>query len=295
MNLIEPLNAMPLASVQTLVFAGGGNRCWWQAGLLSRLLQWGWELPTQLVGTSAGAAVATSFMADGPQAAVDACLRLYRQNTSVFEWGGRSQGRWAFAHRHTYPAWIESFLHAGNFPSVMTSRLRLQVGLTRLAPALGLAGSVAVGTLAYAIDKHVRNSIHPRLPRLLGLRQDFVDLHACSSVAEAQTLLAAAAAAPPFLPAQRISGALALDGGYADNAPIPAQSEAEKSTTLVLLTRHYPRLPTLFRMAGRSYLQPSQRVPVSTWDCTERTTVRDALSLGERDATDALNAGSLRI
>lgn len=44
--------------IHTLVFAGGGNRCMWQGGLLERLLAEGLSLPTQLVGTSAGAAVA---------------------------------------------------------------------------------------------------------------------------------------------------------------------------------------------------------------------------------------------
>lgn len=50
-----------LDDIHTLAFAGGGNRCWWQAGVVSQLLDMGWKLPPTLVGTSAGAAIATSL------------------------------------------------------------------------------------------------------------------------------------------------------------------------------------------------------------------------------------------
>jgi hypothetical protein len=49
--------------LQTLAFAGGGNRCWWQAGLLTHLQAQGAQLQAKLVGTSAGAAIAASFLA----------------------------------------------------------------------------------------------------------------------------------------------------------------------------------------------------------------------------------------
>ena len=83
--------------------------------------------------------------------------------------------------------------------------------------------------------------------------------------------------------AQRVNGQWGFDGGYADNAPIPHQTEAEKAKTLVLLTRHYHDLPASFQWNGRTYWQPSQKVPVSTWDCRPGTTVDAAFDLGIRD------------
>jgi len=284
MHQPEPIAASALPDIDTLVFAGGGNRCWWQAGVVSHLQQTGWQLPRQLVGTSAGAAVATACMTEhGPQPALDACLRLYAANPRVLDWRGLARLKLRFAHQHIYPAWVQSFLHPGSFAQLLASPSRLRVGLTRPARGLGMAGSIVAGTLAYVVDKHLWHSIHPRLPRLIGLRQDFADLHDCRTVADAQTLLSAAAAAPPFMSSQQVGGASAIDGGFTDNAPIPAQSAAEKARTLVLLTRHYPKLPLLFCWRGRVYWQPSQRVPVSTWDCTPRTTVREAHALGEQD------------
>jgi predicted acylesterase/phospholipase RssA len=116
----------------------------------------------------------------------------------------------------------------------------------------------------------------------------------CSDIEMAQSLLIAAASAPPIMSARPVGGGPAIDGGYTDNAPIPPQSEQERSTTLVMLTRHYPKLPPLFRWHGRTYWQPSQRIPVSTWDCTSKTTVHEAYDLGAQDSIQALQTGLLR-
>lgn len=270
--------------IRTLVFAGGGNRCWWQAGVLHHLQSLSWTLPPLLVGTSAGAGVATSCLTIGPKAAMEACLRLYAENRRMFAWRELWRGKLRFAQQHIYPAWVASFLDTEAFEAVKRSSVRMRVGFTRPARALGLAGSVAMGSLLYALDRSVWHSIHPRLPRWLGLRQEFIDLHTSTSSEDARELLLAAAAAPPFIHARRVRGRPAIDGGFTDSAPIPPQSAAEKANTLVLLTRHYPRRPPLFSWRGRRSWQLSAPVPVSTWDCTVRTTVRGAFTLGEADA-----------
>jgi hypothetical protein len=208
----------------------------------------------------------------------------------MFEWRG-----WRFAHQRIYPAWLASFVNDETFEAVLLAPQQLRVALTRPARALGLGGSVVAGTLAYLVDKYVWNRLHPRLPAMLGLRQEFVDLHQCSTLAEAQTLLTAAAAAPPFLRAQRVAGRHAIDGGYLDSVPVPEQDEAARSTTLVMLTRHHPKLPALFRHQGRYYLQPSRRVPVSTWDCTRRTDIGAAFALGDEDARNGFSGGLLHL
>ncbi|MDO1529682.1 patatin-like phospholipase family protein [Fulvimonas sp. R45] len=293
--LVESLASLDLNAIDTLVFAGGGNRCWWQAGAISHLLAQHWRLPAQLVGTSAGAAVAAAFLTAGPQAALASCQRLYADRTRMFEWRGLLRGRLHFAHRHIYPAWLASFVDARHFEAFRQSSNQLQVAITRPARWLGLRGSVAIATLAYLADKLLRGPLHPRLPRLLGLRQELRALHECASLDEARALLAAAGAALPFIPSRRIEGRPAFDGGYTDNAPLPVQSAGERARTLVLLTRRYPKLPPLFRIDGRTYWQPSTRIPVGMLDCTARATVLDAWALGERNAREALANGRLRI
>lgn len=284
MKKIIPLPKLDLGRIETLAFAGGGNRCWWQGGLVEQLMAHGWRLPRQLVGTSAGAAVAAACLSAGPVAALDACRQLYADNKQLWDWRGLKRFQLKFAHQHIYPAWVESFVTPEHFDAIRRSGSELLVAVTHPARWLGLKGSVAAASVAYLLDKKMLHSIHPRLPGFLGLRQGFFKLSQCSSALDARTLLQGAAAALPFMPAQRVAGRWAMDGGYTDNAPLPTQTPAEKASTLVLLTRHYPQLPTLFQWRGRSYWQPSQKIPVSTWDCRPTTTVREAFELGRADA-----------
>ncbi len=278
------LTRLDLSQFQTLAFAGGGNRCWWQGGAVSWLQSQGFRLPAELVGTSAGAGVAAALITGRAQRAMQACQQLYAGNASMFDLAALKRLRLRFGHAHIYPAWVASYVNVETFDALRSAPTRLRVAITQPARWLGVAGSVLAGTLAYLVDKHVAHTIHPRLPRWLGLRQAFFDLQDCTTVQSAQTLLYAAATAPPFMPVRAWQGMAALDGGFTDNAPIHAQTPAEKAATLVLLTRHYPRLPQLFRWRERTYWQPSAPVPVSTWDCTPRTTVQAAWALGEHDA-----------
>jgi predicted acylesterase/phospholipase RssA len=109
-------------------------------------------------------------------------------------------------------------------------------------------------------------------------------LHELTSLQASRALLCAAAAAPPLMPPVKIQGLDAFDGGYSDNAPIAARTAAKDKETFILLTRHYPERNPLFIHEGRTYLQPSRPVPVSTWDCTAKASVMDAFTLGYEDA-----------
>lgn len=281
-------NAQVSPKPSTLALAGGGNRCWWQAGAISRLLEAGWSPPQQWVGTSAGAAIAAACLTTGPEAALAACRELYAGTTRIFAWQGLRRGRLEFAHQTIYPAWLATFVNDKTFGQLRDCGASLQVAVTRPSRVFGLGISVAIGTLAYIIDKKVRHSIHPRLPGLLGLRQEFIEITGCNGALDAHRVLLAAAAPPPIMPAVRLAGDYAFDGGYTDNAPIPAQNHAQRCGTLVMLTRHYPKRPTLFRFRDRLYWQPSRPIPVSTWDCTERATIDAAFSLGREDASSML-------
>jgi predicted patatin/cPLA2 family phospholipase len=272
------------SDMDVLAFAGGGNRCWWQAGVVAHLMDKGWKLPETLVGTSAGAAVAASCLTTGPEAALAACVRLYADNQHLFHWRGLAKLKLHFAHQQTYPEWITSIVNTDSFATLQQAKQKLWVAISRPARFLGLHGSVAAGTLAYIVDKKISHSIHPRLPKFLGLRQEFLRLEQSVSVQAAQDFLNAAAGAPPFTHPVALGGQWAFDGGYVDNAPIPKQSTEQQTKTLVLLTRHYPNRPSLFQLHGRTYWQPSQAVPVSTWDCTAKSTVCAAFDLGVQDA-----------
>ena len=242
------------------------------------------DLTPKHTATSAGAAIATSLLTGTTESALIACKKLYSANAQLFDWRALMRLKVKFAHQHIYPAWLNSLMGDGDYAALQQSKSQLNVAVTQPARWLGVTGSLITGSVAYLLDKKIAHSIHPKLPKYLGLRQAFFSLNECGSAHEARNLLAAAAAAGPFMKAQKVGERWALDGGYIDNAPLPAQTPAEAKRTLVLLTRHYPDLPQQFTFEQRQYWQPSRKIPVSTWDCRPSTTVDQAYALGFDDA-----------
>jgi predicted acylesterase/phospholipase RssA len=267
-----------IESFQTLIFAGGGNRCWWQAGLLHEWMRADQVRAKRFVGTSAGAAIAYAAATNRLPDAFDACKRAYAANEHII----KSRIPLRFAHETIYPAWLRAFVHDA---SVQRLRERetptVMVAFAHLPRWLPTSASLALGAACYIIDKYWSQRIHPALLPRLGYSMQVRELVRSASSDEANALLAAAAAAPPFMPALRVEGRIAVDGGFADNAPrVPVNNDRQ----LVLLTRHYPNRPQLFEMDGRWYFQPTRAIPVSTWDCTPKATVEAAFELGRADA-----------
>ena len=97
----------------------------------------------------------------------------------------------------------------------------------------------------------------------------------------------------------RRGGRPVLDGGMVDNVPVDALDPAP-GDVLVLVTRLYPR-PQMFTVAHgeqrRLYVQPSSKVPISSWDYTSPSQMRHAYDLGRRDGehfltrVDAMTGG----
>ncbi len=274
-----------------VAFAGGGNRCWWQGGVCDQLLEKGWTLPRHLSGTSAGIAIAASLAVGRAQDALAPCTALYNANPHVLERTVPTQRRWQFAHDRIYPAWLDSFLtpqrwlqsHVrGDHPG---HELHIAVGRFRGPQWPKLA--TAIGLSAYLFDKFALRQTHPVLPHRLGLAIEFFKAHQHTPIEDVRRWLIAAAAASPVLNAPALNGKLAMDGGFCDNAPVAALGASDlqgQTQTLVLLTRHNPRMPSVFNIANRTYWQPSYAVRVSTWDCTPGTDVSAAYEHGRSDA-----------
>ena len=156
------MQTLNFSNIQTLAFAGGGNRCWWQAGLLTHLQAYGARLPASLVGTSAGAAIAASLLTGSTATALQACQRLYAANAQVFDWRGLTRFQLNFAHQTVYPAWLTAFVNEGNFKALQSASSRLLVAVTR--PARGLAWRAAWRLALWPICWKKTVSQHPPGP-----------------------------------------------------------------------------------------------------------------------------------
>jgi predicted acylesterase/phospholipase RssA len=116
----------------------------------------------------------------------------------------------------------------------------------------------------------------------LGFRPEFVRVQDLASPAELSAALMASASVPPFMPVGRIGGMAALDGGLVDNVPteplLPVEEQGGK--TLVILSRLYRAFP---KVKGRTYIQPSEPVPIGQFDITNPAGIRKAYEMGLRD------------
>ncbi|MBF9231893.1 patatin-like phospholipase family protein [Microvirga alba] len=264
-----------------IAFAGGGNRCYWQGGF--------WEAaapvldlkPKMIVGVSAGAwSACYSVLGLGRpvnEMVAEGCS-LGRRN---FEWRAwRSEGSpWPVSRM--YRTLIEAFMD-----EAALERLKrgpdILIGLARKPRRLPLTVAIPLGLATYQVEKKWRGPVHPKGGRAIGFRAEFVRVRDLPSPSDLRAALMASASVPPFMPIGRVGGMAALDGGLVDNVPAEPLSEVEAKggRTLVILSRLYRAFP---QVRGRTYIQPSEPVPIGQFDITNPAGIRKAYEMGLKD------------
>ncbi|ONB79733.1 Patatin [Burkholderia pseudomallei] len=266
-----------------VVFAGGGNRCWWQAGF--------WDVvrpaldlrPRVIAGISAGAATACMLYTRDSRWVMRYYEEALRHNRRNVHWGNLLRAEPVFPHYRIYRQALldiygEPFAKLAGAPDI-------RIGVSHVPRWLGARSAVAAGLIAYNIEKYVRKTLHPTLGRSLGFRGEFVRAQDCARVDELADLVLQSSCTPPFTPVLRRDGRPVLDGGMVDNVPVGAL-DASPGSVLVMVTRRYPRPQTFVVDGGgqrRLYVQPSSKVPISSWDYTSPHQMQHAYDLGRRD------------
>lgn len=287
MLAINPRNFLS-RSYENIVFAGGGNRCWWQAGLaetLSRHVCW---QAKRLIGASAGAGIATAFATGRIQDSLAAAIARFNVTSCNIVWRDLLKGRRPFMLPRIYSDWIGSFLSASDFIQLKQAKIQVEIAITRPIPYIPLTLSTWLALALYSTEKFWLKNFHARLPHYFGFRAEHLNLAHTTSLEEARSLLLASAAAVPLTPAYCVEGRAALDGGFYDSVPLPKAREGDPNT-LILLTRHRPALPQIFIHQRRVYLQPAKPVPATNMDCTNSGNVKATYEQGRREALDLLS------
>jgi predicted acylesterase/phospholipase RssA len=274
-----------------IVFAGGGNRCYWQGGFYEAAAE-RLDTPSLAVGVSAGAfACIYSLLGIGSQVrerVLGACGPHLR-NVDFAAW--RAGGR-LYPVGAMYRALLDAVIDDRALQR-LRALIDLRIAISRLPKGLSSTVGAAIGIAAYQVEKRLFHPVHPRFGRKLGFRPEFVRVRELSSAAELCNLVIASSGVPPFMPVVEINGRPALDGGLVDNVPVEPLDEIESAggRSLVLLTRRYDRLPTT---RGRTYVQPSRRIPARQFDVTDPDSIRDAYQLGLRDGLEFAKSRILR-
>lgn len=273
---------------KNIVFAGGGNRCWWQAGMVEQLSRHRCWQAERFVGVSAGASVAAAFATGRIHEALASAIAHFDATPRNIEWRDLLKGKRPFMMPRIYPEWISSFLDAQSHSELRQGNLRVEVVVTRPIRYLPLTLSTGLALALYSTEKFWLKNFHGRLPHRLGFRAEYLDLAHSADVEEARAWLLATAAAVPITPTHRVKGRAALDGGFYDSIPLPRDREDDEHT-LVLLTRHRPELPQIFTHQGRVYLQPRKRVAAVNMDCTNGKNVALTFEQGRQEAERMLS------
>jgi predicted acylesterase/phospholipase RssA len=136
-----------------------------------------------------------------------------------------------------------------------------------------------LGGVAFALDRSELR-VHARWGGRFGFRGEVVSARSCAGPGELAELILQSSCTPPLLPLYRRGPGIVLDGGLIDNAPADLVDGA--SRILILLTRHYP-LNELPHTPGRTYVCPSEPVPIVKWDYTSPHLIEQTFDLGRRD------------
>lgn len=264
-----------------VVFAGGGNRCYWQGGFYEAASARIHLAPSLVVGASAGAFAATySLLGMGPatRARVISACHQQLKNFDIAAWRA---GKPLCPVGPMYSDLLDQTIDADALTRLQAIT-DLQIAVARLPRGLSPSLGAAIGIGLYQLEKQIFHPVHPQFGRALGFRSEFVAARSLSDPQHLRDALMASSGVPPFMPVTPVGGLPAFDGGLVDNVPVePLEPiEAAGGRTLVLLTRVYKSIP---KMAGRTYVQPSRKIDVKQFDIRNPDGIRNAFELGLKD------------
>ena len=268
-----------------LTFAGGGNRAFYQLGLLNR---WAGRLLPRVCGIaacSAGACVVTFHLTGRQEEIADYWRERRAHVRKNLEWRLVLHGKSPAPHGPIYREVLEFAFSRGGLERVRECPFPILVLAAEFPRLMPPGVAVATGIGAYQVEKALRRRmIHPSLGRSLGFRPFVFDARLCETPTELADLVIASSATPPFTPIGMFRGSRLLDGGMVDNAPAFVGDDVPGADrNVVLLTRPYPEGVTGLQ-GRRFYVAPSEPVPISRWDYTRPHLLDETIALGERDA-----------
>ncbi|KUF10502.1 patatin-like phospholipase family protein [Pseudoponticoccus marisrubri] len=259
-----------------LVFSGGGLRCFWQGGFLTGLGKRYSFAPKRVTGVSGGALAGAAWLSGTEH-------RLLEEMCAAFEQRDHNLDLFAAdedgitPHQRLYCDVVARVLDDAACRKVADGpQFQIQI-----AHPPGTGHPTLTGTAlaaAYEAELHLVGSPHFNWAEKMGLTAQLVDANQAARDGRLVDLVNAAAVIPPVFEPPLWDGRRVVDGGMADQAPMP---DPDRGETLILLTRDYKRLP---RIPGRSYICPGEETPADKIDFTDPQKLRDTWALGEEDA-----------
>jgi predicted acylesterase/phospholipase RssA len=268
-----------------LTFAGGGNRSFYQLGLLSRWEQTLLPRVAAVASVSAGACVITTFLSGRREEARRFWLDRTRGITRNFEWTKLLRGERPAPQGEIYHETLLVTFRDGGLERIRQQPFPIYVLAAQFPWHTPRMLSAALGIGMYSLERSIRRAPHPRSPRWLGFTPIAVDARVCETPEELAALILASSATPPFTPIGNFRGEKLLDGGMVDNAPafVAEMQHPDVQHSIVMLSRPYH--PSVMGIQGqRLYLAPTRPTPIGRWDYTQPHLLDETVRMGEEEA-----------
>jgi predicted acylesterase/phospholipase RssA len=266
---------------EAIAFSGGGNRCYWQGGFFEAVSEKRDLKAPLMTAVSAGSfALSYSLLGLGPRVR-ELVIAACGPHLTNIDFKGWRAGKPMYP---VGPMYLDLLRNV--FDDAALKRLQsiadIQVAVARLPRGLPPMLGAMLGIGAYQVEKKLFHPVHPTFGRKLGIKQEFVGVRDLKQASDLHDLIIASGGVPPFMPVTKIGDRPAFDGGLVDNVPVAPLEPVERAggKTLVLLTRRYKKIPEI---AGRTYVQPSEPIPISQFDITSAEGFRNAYELGLKD------------
>ena len=273
----------PSLNFNNLVFAGGGNRCFWQAGFWQTLSSEHDLNPKNIASVSAGSAISCALFSGCFENTLEKTKEVMSANNKNRYWNNLLKKEPIHPHTSLYRKIIKESLTEEGLKKLHQGPVN-RILVAHIPPWLGPRSAVLLGLGCYQIEKKVAHPVHPKMGRKLGFQSEFILSTECQSIDELSHAMISSSCTPPFTPLMYRNQRPVLDGGMVDNVPVHGV-EGLEGDTLVMLSRPYSRLPN---RPGFTYVQPLKPVPIKSWDYTNPKAVQQTYQQGVEDAKSFL-------
>ncbi|TMM55492.1 patatin-like phospholipase family protein [Sulfitobacter sabulilitoris] len=264
-----------------MVCSGGGTRCFWQGGFLD-VVRDGIDLsPVRISAVSGGALTGAGFITRKGRDVLDAMMAAFAHTDANVTLHDLTHGTGSTPHQRIYREVVGDVFDAAACRIVANGpSFQVLIGRPPLDRAPKLSGSAAA--LAYEAELHLIGNPHFNWAEKIGVTAELVDARQAARDGRLVDLICAAAVIPPVFDPPLWDGRPVIDGGMADQAPLP---QPDEGSTLILLTRDYARIP---QIETRHYVRPSHKVEADKIDFTDPDKIARTWAQGEADGREFL-------
>jgi predicted patatin/cPLA2 family phospholipase len=268
-----------------LTFAGGGNKAFYQFGIMRR---WRERLLPRTGGVaacSAGACVAALLLSGRDAEVTERWKRERGTATKNFEWPRLLAGRNPMRHEEVYRAALLHAFEGGGFERIRERPFPFLILTTAFPKMLPSVAAALLGMCLYNLDKRAKGKKRDtRLTLRAGFAPSAYDARACRSPNDLADLIIASSATPPFTSIGRFAGRRLLDGGIIETVPAYLVEAVPGVKRNVLLLTSPPESGAVDDGGARLYIGPSASLPLKSWDLTRPHLIDEVIARGEYDA-----------